>query len=188
VGTIKNCPVTEAERAVFDKTIIGGKCFPENTMVLTWAGYDLRNGHYFLPIERIEVGDGVWSRCEFTGETAYKRVTKVLRSYANVTAIFCEYGQEYYDHFMWGPGRSEPLLSATAEHPFWVEGKGWTKVRDLQPGDEFVTYNGVKAIFRAMDLDYYEETVYNLEVEDFHTYFVHTSGIWVHDAQNPHCV
>jgi hypothetical protein len=28
----------------------------------------------------------------------------------------------------------------------------------------------------------YRATVHNLEVEDFHTYFVGTDGVWVHDA------
>ena len=29
----------------------------------------------------------------------------------------------------------------------------------------------------------YKTTVYNLEVEDFHTYYVGTDGIWVHNKK-----
>src|SRR5207244_3197833 len=107
------------------------------------------------------------------------QVTKVFaHGYAKVSSIGCDYGDEYYEKY--GPQAGTHILT-TSNHPFWVEGKGWTKVRDLRSGDEFLTYNGVKATFRIVDLDAFESEVYNLEVEDFHTYFVDTAGIWVHN-------
>ncbi len=121
-------------------------------------------------IEDIEVGDEVLSRCEITGEMAYKKVTKVFaHGDAKVRVIACDHGPEYYA--MFGAKANFPILT-TANHPFWVEGKGWTKVCDLQAGDEFLTHNGVKATYRSTSKVVLEDDVYNFEVEDFHTYFV----------------
>ena len=59
--------------------------------------------------------------------------------------------------------------------------KSWTKVRDLKPRDFFETQDGVAAV-----VDFVEDTgrfltVYNIEVENFHTYFVAREGLWVHN-------
>jgi hypothetical protein len=160
---------------------IEGECFVGETSVWMkpWVNSITGERREMLSIEYIEVGREVLSRCEITGEMAYKKVTKVLaHGDAKVSIIGCDYGPEHYATF--GPKASTAILT-TANHPFWVEGKGWTKVRDLQAGDEFLTHNGVKATFRIADLDAFEEDVFNLEVEDFHTYFVKPAGIWVHN-------
>lgn len=47
-----------------------------------------------------------------------------------------------------------------------------------QPGEEFALPD---AIYRSED-PYLRITVYDIEVEDDHTYFVGRNGIWVHDA------
>jgi hypothetical protein len=159
---------------------IEGECFVGDTLVWIkpWVSKFTGVRHEQSYIEDIEVGDEVLSRCEITGEMAYKKVTKVFaHGYAKVSVIGCDYGPEYYAKF--GPARYAILT--TANHPFWVEGKGWTKVRDLQAGDEFLTHNGAKAAFRIADLDAFEDEVFNLEVEDYHTYFVGPAGIWVHN-------
>jgi len=167
--------------AAMEKAQIEGECFVGETLVWIKPWVSKFNGvrHDMSYIENIEVGDEVLSRCEITGEMAYKKVTKVFAHRdAKVSAIGCDLGPEHYAKF--GPQASGGILT-TANHPFWVEGKGWTKVRDLQAGDEFLTHNGVKATFRIANLDAYEEDVYNFEVEDFHTYFVEAPGIWVHN-------
>jgi hypothetical protein len=155
------------------------ECFVGDTQVLVepW-GQSLGRPSQSLDIERLEVGDLVLSRCEITGETAYKPVTKVFaHGFAKVFSIVCDYGHEYYvKHGL----DARPYILTTADHPFWVVDKGWTKVRDLAPGDELSTYNGIKATFRSMGINSYTSEVFNIEVADFHTYFVDASGIWVH--------
>ena len=104
------------------------------------------------------------------------RVTKVFEHpLGKVASIRFTYSPAHYAKF----GDDDIPVLATEEHPFWVEGKGWTSVRDLQPGDELLTWGGDQATVTSVRLDVYRESVYNLEVEDFHTYFVAPAGLWV---------
>lgn len=173
-----NCDGAEALSAAMLKSELEGTCFDGDTLVYTLGGNVHPDGTYSAPIEETEVGEYVLSRCELTGETAYKRVTRVFaHGFVKVCRLLCDYDAHL-------PGTSPELSSsilATAEHPFWVQGKGWVPVRDLQPGDEFVTYNGDRATLRMVELDAYHGEVFNLEVEDFHTYFVALKGVWVHN-------
>ena len=72
------------------------------------------------------------------------------------------------------------VFGVTEEHPFWVEGKGWTNAVDLSVGDAVSTLKSgaLKVASIATDAD--THTTYNFEVEDFHTYFVGDSALWVH--------
>lgn len=64
-----------------------------------------------------------------------------------------------------------------------MNGKGWTAVRDLRPGDELGNTDGAQLVVEGIDdSDHDLYFVYNLHVEDFHTYFVGT-GIWVHNQK-----
>jgi hypothetical protein len=191
-----NCAKEGAVDAVFEKAAIEGECFSGDTYVVVEPWTDNFNGGVstnMLYIERIEVGDTVLSRCETTGEMAYKQVTKVFaHGWTTTSDIAFECGPEFRQKF---PASNNPSITTTANHPFWVQGKGWTKVCDLQPDDEMLTYNGLKATVKHVSLNNREEEVYNLEVEDFHTYFVESSGIWVHnksplkfDRLNPNAV
>ena len=79
------------------------------------------------------------------------------------------------------------VIGTTGEHPFWVAGKGWTPAGALVPGDELVTRAGRRvAVERVADAGRVA-TVYNLEVEDDHTYFVGCQewgfDVWVHNAE-----
>jgi hypothetical protein len=77
------------------------------------------------------------------------------------------------------------IIGTTAEHPFFAKGKGWTAAHELKPGDQirlmepgWVTVEEVEDTGRI-------ETVYNLEVEDDHTYFVGQGwgwSVWAHNA------
>jgi hypothetical protein len=180
-----DCTKQEALGDAMERAQIEGECFVGNTLVWVepWADWVTGERREKVYIEEIEVGDEVLSRCEITGEMAYKKVTKVFaHGDAKVSVIGCNFGPEHYAKFE--PKAGDYAILATANHPFWVEGKGWTKVRDLQAGDEFLTHNGVKATFRIANLDAYEDEVYNFEVEDFHTYFVESAGIWVHNKSH----
>jgi hypothetical protein len=77
------------------------------------------------------------------------------------------------------------VIEGTAEHPFYVYGKGWTPLAELQPGDWLRTDNGWVQVGGVKDTGRVE-TVYNLRVADHHTYFVGTPewgfGIWAHNA------
>ncbi|HMP03791.1 MAG TPA: polymorphic toxin-type HINT domain-containing protein, partial [Gemmatales bacterium] len=78
------------------------------------------------------------------------------------------------------------ILRTTAAHPFWVEGRGWTAVKDLAPGDRLRGHAGqlwpVEAVTPTTDL----AAVYNCRIADYHTYFVQGPGggawLWAHNA------
>ena len=77
-------------------------------------------------------------------------------------------------------------IETTKEHPFWVEGQGWTKAKFLKAGDQLRDDDGNSVIINKVEIVSLPKNqytiVYNLEVADFHTYFVSDSDILVHNT------
>jgi hypothetical protein len=73
-------------------------------------------------------------------------------------------------------------LEPTAEHPFWVRDRGWVKAGQLRSGDEVPQLGGGWLRIARVATSEKRETVYNFEVEDFHTYFVGDLAAWVHNT------
>jgi hypothetical protein len=170
-------------------------CFGRDTKVHTIDG--------FCPIEFLSVGSLVLSRCEKTGEQAYRRITKTFEHEDRPTfkvKFQIEDGQ--FEESQFG------CLYTTAEHPFWVNGVGWVAASQLQPeqqleivdtdlrpdidrpeGQKLKDYqtDGKRRTARVISVtpSGYRSTVYNIEVEEFHTYFVDFEGVWVHNKTNP---
>jgi RHS repeat-associated protein len=134
-------------------------CFTAGTKVQTDEGE--KN------IEDIEVGDKVLSKDEETGEVAYKEVT----------ATFNHETDEIYQIHVGGQ-----TIESTYNHPFYVKDKGWTFVKDLKPGDLLVQSGGNTLKIDSIELLHKHVTVYNMTVDEFHTYFVSDLGIWVHNS------
>ncbi len=74
-------------------------------------------------------------------------------------------------------------IITTPTHPFWVPQKGWTDAIQLRAGDRLQLLNGEYVIIEQVQHELLETpiTVYNFEVEDFHTYYVTDSAILVHN-------
>ncbi len=69
----------------------------------------------------------------------------------------------------------------TGQHPFYVEDKGWVKVVDLQIGDRIKTKsNSTEQLTNSINYQR-SETVYNIEVEGNHNYFVTPRYVLVHN-------
>ncbi|WP_174807056.1 polymorphic toxin-type HINT domain-containing protein, partial [Paenibacillus elgii] len=141
---------------------IGCNCFTAGTKVLTDEGE--KN------IEDIKVGDKVLSKDETTGEVAYKEVT----------ATFNHETDEIYNIHV-----SDQTIEATFNHPFYVKDKGWTFVKDLKAGDLLVQSDGNTIKVNSIELERKHAIVYNMTVDEFHTYFVSDLGIWVHNTNCP---
>lgn len=75
-------------------------------------------------------------------------------------------------------------ITATPNHPFWVQGRGWVDAGLLASGDTLVLADGGRADIVSVTREKLSGPVdvYNLEVEDFHTYFVVSAGVWVHNC------
>ncbi len=135
-------------------------CFIAGTVVLTVTGKRV--------IESIEAGDLVWAWDETTGDVALK---EVIETYENETT-------ELVHVFVNG----DEIISTPA-HPFYLPDEGWTTAEYLDPGDTVVLANGD---FDVIDEVYHETlaepvTVYNFNVEDYHTYYVGEDSVLVHN-------
>ena len=142
------------------------KCFKAGTLV---ACLDQAGKETLKPIEEIEVGDKVLAYDEETGEQCYKEVVRLFR---NET-------QEWYHVYAAG----EEII-CTAEHPFYVEGKGFVPARELKERDNLLLSDGSKVEIDSLKTEHVEipETTYNFEVKDFHTYYVSHSNVLVHNV------
>lgn len=141
------------------KTTKGCNCFTAGTKVQTDEGE--KN------IEDIEVGDMVLSKDDTTGQKAYKEVT----------ATFNHETDEIYKIYV-----GNQVIESTYNHPFWVEGKGWQYVKDLKVGDLLVQSDGNTLRIDNIKLLHKQVRVYNMTVDDFHTFFVSDLSIWVHNT------
>ena len=74
-------------------------------------------------------------------------------------------------------------IVTTPSHPFYVPRQGWTDAIHLKAGDILLTVNGEYVVVEKVQHELLEipVTVYNFEVEDFHTYYV-GDGVLVHNA------
>src|SRR5690606_28830140 len=78
----------------------------------------------------------------------------------------------------------------TDDHPFFVLGRGWVNAGELAIGDLVQQSDGSTASVIASQRESHPLgiTVYNLEVEGAHTYFVtdgqgEVTAVWVHNAK-----
>ncbi|MEM4725183.1 MAG: polymorphic toxin-type HINT domain-containing protein, partial [Candidatus Hadarchaeum sp.] len=140
-------------------------CFPGDVQVLTrrgWVRWDSLTTHdevLSLPEDEPE------------GELAYRPVEEVFQRWGRI----------------WEVRLGGRVLRTTAEHPFWVRGRGWTAARELRVGDalrshdrQWLPVEGIRDTGR-------EEVVYNCRVAEYHTYFVGDESwgfsVWAHNAR-----
>ncbi len=144
-----------------DLTALADSCFTGETLVATEDGQKR--------IDEIKVGDKVWAYNVETGETEFKEVTTVYVH--EVDEIL---------HLE----TTEGDIDTTTNHPFYVIDKGWVAAGDLKSGDEVYNLDGSTAVIIDSELEKLDEPilVYNLEVEDFHTYFVGYEPVLVHNS------
>ncbi len=139
-------------------------CFAARTPLLTLEGSEY--------IENIREGDYVLSRDEndADGPVVARQVEEVFTSYAKI----------------WHVHVGGQVIRTTAEHPFWVRGKGWTAGWELRVGDKLSSHDGRWVTVEDL-LDTGEwETVYNLRVIGYATYFVGCLSwgfsVWRHNS------
>lgn len=114
----------------------------------------------------------VWPHNPETGETELKEVLNVwVKETDEILHVSTSDGE---------------TIDTTTNHPFYVDGKGWVAAGDLEIGDTLVTAVGNKVEVTELELENLAEpiSVYNLEVADFHTYFVGEYGVLVHNYKN----
>ncbi|WP_414718998.1 ricin-type beta-trefoil lectin domain protein [Streptomyces sp.] len=127
--------------------------FPGTTRVL------MADGSH-RPISQVGVGDLVKATDPASGQMRARQVTDTFKHDT----------QRLVDITVAGGGK----LSSTAGHKFYVMGRGWTLVSDLRVGDRLRTPDGsVRAVTALHDRSgLAPRTVYDLTVDDLHTFFV----------------
>lgn len=142
-------------------------CFGEGTLVETCS-----DGAQ--PIETLRVGDEVLSRNDSTGAVECAPVTQVFERIADDVAEI-SFSSE---------GEFQDTVLVTLDHPFWVEGRGWTAARALKAGDHVWSTNG-GVLVSARGNTISSHRVFNIEVERNHSYFVGDEEILVHNQCSP---
>jgi hypothetical protein len=139
----------------------GPGCFVAGTLVLMGDGT-------FKAIEQLNVGDTILSKSESTGEVAPKKVLRVtVRPHIATLVLTFQNGQS---------------IETTANHPFYVEHKGFLPAGELGIGTSIVTRAGPSLALSHVEFTHQIKTVYNCTVDQFHTYFVGNDALWVHNV------
>lgn len=138
-------------------------CFIAGTLVLTAAG--------LVAIEDVAPGDTVLAREEFGEETDWR---SVLATYVTEDRDLVELAIESADGI--------EVVVTTPEHPFATPDGEWVLAGDLAPGELLVGLDGDLLTLTASTWREDRATVFNLEVEEFHTYFVGETGVLVHNG------
>lgn len=138
----------------------GGVCFVAGTLISTFNGQK--------PIENVQAGDQVWAADPATGEVELKSVARTFINESEELVHVHVAGEE---------------IITTPNHPFWGPEKGWTSAIQLRAGDILVLLNGEYVVVEKIQHEILESpiTVYNFEVEDYHTYFVGENEALVHN-------
>ena len=143
-------------------------CFEGKTPILMydWSSKAIRD---------IIVGDRVKARkhddpSSSVGDYKVVRVFKNVKDTWTVTFTTAS-GEEFQ-------------IRGTAEHPFWLKGKGWTPLGELKESDQCVSAAGETIYVKSKQHHPEPIEVYNFEVEEAHTYFVgknDTIAVLVHN-------
>ena len=135
-------------------------CFVAGTMIHTVAG--------LVAIENIKVGDKVISTNTETFETREKSVVRTFINESKELVRICVNGEE---------------IVTTTNHPFYVKDKGWIPAASLVCGTVLLLVSGKCIEVETINFETVEEPVkvYNFEVEGFHTYYVGSLCVLVHN-------
>ncbi len=149
----------------------GPRCFVAGTLIST------KNG--LTPIEEIKLGDLVASRDENNpnGAIEWKPVTELFYNDDDRITYLVTLRDE--------SGNTD-VYEVTDNHPFYVESRGWVDVGYLEGGMQVPSSDGSLLTVVGVEALNISPITYNIEVDEFHTYFVGKQGAWVHN-QNPDC-
>ena len=143
----------------------GAACFTGDTPVLMADGSS-------KPIQDVQPGDQVTAWDPDTDTTQPRTVTRTWTHENTETLVVgLEDGGQ---------------VETTTGHPFLTRDRGWTPAGHLKPGDQLHTPDNTWVTVQSIEATGHARTVHNLEIEDLHTYHVHTGTTWttVHNSCN----
>jgi intein/homing endonuclease len=135
-----------------------GVCFKAGTLIYFKEG--------FKNIEEVDIGDSVYTfNFEKNNIELSRVVNKLIRQTGQIYEVVVG-NQKIY---------------VTGEHPFYVKGIGWTKVKDLKIGYNLLASTNKVVAIKSIRQFSEKLTVYNIEVGGDHNYFVTENAILVHN-------
>jgi len=149
-----------------------GRCFVAGTLISTIDG--------LKSIEDVQLGDLVAARDEnnSSGEISWKPVTELFFNDDDRTTNLVT---------LENAAGEQELYEVTDNHPFYIDGRGWVDVDHLEPGMQVPSSKGGLLTIITIEVLNSSPVTYNIEVDEFHTYFVGGFGAWVHNQNNPNC-
>ncbi|EXS30034.1 intein C-terminal splicing region domain protein [Acinetobacter sp. 742879] len=176
MASVTNSIRTTAKQAVQEQRVLinkptitnctnGTTCFVAGTLIET------KNG--LKSIEEFNGNELVWSRNDLTLEYDYKPVI----------AKKITHNQPIFEVVVQNALGERETFKTTEEHPFWVKNIGWQKASILSEGMTLLDRSNNELTVISQKLLAKLDTVYNIEVKDYHTYHVGKLGVWVHNAQ-----
>lgn len=134
-------------------------CFVKGTLVKTNRG--------LVPIEQVKVGERVLSRDVNSVTQRFETVTKQIETFTDYI-IEINIGDE--------------IIKSTPAHVVFTVNRGWIQAENLVAGDVMSTSLNHNNKIVSVRKVFSPQIVYNLEVENSHTYFVGKSEVLVHNA------
>ncbi|MFZ6656550.1 polymorphic toxin-type HINT domain-containing protein [Undibacterium sp. TJN19] len=138
------------------------------------------------PIDEIKVGDWVLSHPENEpppipkpGPIQAKPAEAYF--YRQVVKVFVRETQKVSHVQYIDTGRGKDTLQLAPNHLIWTKYGGWTPVASMKTGNVLLLANDGNAMVGKVKHTEDTARVYNIEVDEFRTYFVGKSGVWVHD-------
>lgn len=135
-------------------------CFTGETLVETSTG--LRR------IDSLNIGDLVLSKDVKTGDEAYKKVLTVYKKTTNELYVLNVNGES---------------ITTTSGHLFMMSTGLWKSAKNIKAGDKIVDADGSAREVKGVEIKELKDyiRIYNLNVEDYHTYFVGNEELLVHN-------
>jgi hypothetical protein len=141
------------------KRELGCASFAADTPV--WIG-----GRHSVPIQSLQPGASVASR---NSRSYLDRTQLVTHAFARQASVYHEVETE------------ASRLVVTEEHPFWVQGRGWTPISEIEAGAPIATADGDTLVLANRRVDEALQ-VFNLSVANDESYFVGDERVWAHNA------
>jgi hypothetical protein len=137
--------------------------FSGDTLVSTETG--------LKPITDIKIGDKVWAYDEESGEKTLQEIVHLILGEGEKVMVYITLA-------------SGEVIEATAGHPFYVKQDEWTWVvaSELKAGDILLDTQDRTTTIKAIETVLITAFVYNLTVNNVHTYYVGEDGVLSHNA------
>ncbi|MGG7176990.1 glycohydrolase toxin TNT-related protein [Clostridium paraputrificum] len=157
IGDVKKIIFRSEELTPYQRYVCFNGCFTADTLVVTENGYK--------EISSIVDGELVLARDEMTEDIGYKKA-KLIQKLAEELVVVTV---------------NIEIIQATKDHLFMTD-KGWGRAGELKEGDKLLTWEEIyRTIENIEKTGYNKGKVYNLEVEDYHTFYISKLGLLVHN-------